>query len=215
MAELNQKTNNSLHLLDLSAQFFGDNIYSALSISLTESAILAIKAPNGTGKTTLLKQIAGLHHLDSGEIRWRDKSIKTMKDYHRELIWIGDAHGLIPHLTVAEQLEYIAKMWGEVQRLPATIHYLELSTFLSNKISELSSGWKRRVAIARLLLIPASIWVLDEPFNHLDEHATYLLGGLISSHADKGGITIFSAPQNNLPKLPNHNIISLELLDFI
>jgi heme exporter protein A len=204
-----------LSFCNLTAQFDSSIIYDNLSLSLLPSSVLAITAPNGTGKTTLLKQIAGLHHIDDGQIIFANQQIKTTQNYERQLVWIGTAHGLIPHLTVMEQLTYIAQMWGDLARLPATIHYFGLAGFLDNKISELSSGWQRRVAFAKLLLIPAKIWVLDEPFNHLDGNGIYLLSGLLNSHAERGGITIFSSTLDNLPKLPNHPIINLELLDFI
>ncbi len=216
MRQSTHNNNNILSIHNLSAQMNGNALYDGVSLSLTEGAVLAVVAPNGTGKTTFLKQLAGLQHIESGEVRFGSKIIRRLEDYDRQCIWQGDAHGLIPNLSVMQQLDYIATLWGLKARLPAAIHYMQLKPYLQHQVSELSSGWKRRVALMRLLLIPAKIWILDEPFNHLDEAGAHLLCGLLNSHADSGGVAIFSSPDmRNLPQLPNHRVNVLELIDFI
>ena len=194
----------------------GNALYEGVSFSLNEGAVLAVVAPNGTGKTTFLRQLAGLQHIEQGEVRFGSRIIRRLEDYDRQAIWQGDAHGLIPSLSVMQQLDYIATLWGLKARLPAAIHYMQLKPYLQHRVNELSSGWKRKVALMRLLLIPAKLWILDEPFNHLDEAGAHLLCGLLNSHADSGGVVIFSSPDiRNLPQLPNHRVNVLELIDFI
>jgi heme ABC exporter ATP-binding subunit CcmA len=215
MRQSTHNNNNILSIHNLSAQMNGNALYDGVSFSLNEGAVLAVVAPNGTGKTTFLKQLAGLQHIESGEVIFDSKIIRRLEDYDRQCIWQGDAHGLIPNLSVMQQLEYIATLWGLKARLPASIHYMQLKPYLQHQVSELSSGWKRRVALMRLLLIPAKLWILDEPFNHLDEAGAHLLCGLLNSHADSGGVAIFSSPDmRNLPQLPNHRIEVLQLMDF-
>jgi heme ABC exporter ATP-binding subunit CcmA len=212
----NTNKHNILSVNNLSAQMNGNGLYEGVGFSLTEGAVLAVVAPNGTGKTTFLRQLAGLQHIEQGEVIFGGKHIHRLEDYERECIWQGDAHGLIPSLSVMEQLEYIATLWGLKARLPAAIHYMQLKPYLQHQVSELSAGWKRKVSLMRLLLIPAKLWILDEPFNHLDEAGAHLLCGLLNSHADASGMVIFSTPDvRNLPQLPNHRIEILELMDFI
>ncbi len=214
--QLPQLPQTTLTLNNISAQMQGVMLYENVTLTLTEGAIIAVTAPNGTGKTTFLKQLAGLHHIESGDLTFCGLPINRPEDYDGKMIWLGDANGLIPTLTVQRQLEYIATLWGQPQRLPASIHYMQLKPYLQHRVSDLSSGWKRRVALTRLLLIPATLWILDEPFNHLDASGINLLCGLLNSHADKGGMVIFSSPDvRAIPQLPNHRIEVLELMDFI
>ncbi len=210
------KHNSNFTINNVTAQMQGRVLYEGVSLTLTEGAVMAVAAPNGTGKTTFLRQLAGLQHLENGSVTFVGRQINRMEDYEGLAIWQGDSHGLILSLSVAQQLEYMANLWGEKQRLPAAIHYMQLKPYLQHKISELSSGWKRRVALMRLLLIPASLWILDEPFNHLDANGAHLLCGLLNSHADGGGVVVFSTPDiSTLPTLPNHRTQVLHLTDFM
>jgi heme exporter protein A len=202
---------------NVSASIEGVALYEHISVSLLEGAVLAICAPNGTGKTTFLRQCAGLHPIEKvTHLTWCGATIRRPEDYKGDMIWQGDMHGLHPSLTVHEQLTYIAELWGEKQRLLPTIHYMQLQPYLHTRIEALSSGWKRRVALCRLMLIPSLLWLLDEPFVHLDAEGIHLLIGLLHSHAERGGITIFTTPHpQQLPSLPRTPITLLHLTDFI
>jgi heme exporter protein A len=198
-----------------SAQQGGIPLYSELGFCLKEGAVLVISAGNGVGKTTLLKQLAGLTMPERGTLTWFDTPITSAHDYDGDMLYLGDTDGLIPALTVREQVQYFARSWGEEARLPATIHYLELTPYLDARIQILSAGWRRRVALSRLLLIPALLWLLDEPSVHLDAHAGGLLAGMIRSHAERGGLAIITAPQMTAPPTIASTPVSvLHLQDF-
>lgn len=198
-----------------SAQQGGIPLYEQVGFCLKEGAVLMISAGNGVGKTTLLKQLAGLTRPESGVLKWFNTAITSPQDYDGDMLYIGDKDGVIATLTVREQLQYFARSWGEEARLPACIHYLELTPYLEAQVGTLSAGWQRRVALARLLLIPALLWLLDEPTVHLDAHAAGLLAGMIHAHAERGGVAILTAPtSSNPPSIVSTPVSILELQDF-
>ena len=174
-----------------------------------------ISAANGVGKTTLLKQLAGFTRPECGSVRWFDTPITSAQGYGGDMLYLGDVNGLYPDMTVREQLVYFANGWGEKERVPATLRYMQLDPYGEAKIAKLSAGWKRRVALSRLLIIPALLWLLDEPTVHLDAVACELLGGMIHSHAERGGLTIMTMPQmDTVPTLHNTPVNILRLEDF-
>ncbi len=199
---------------NLHAQQGGRLLYDDVGFSLLEGATLVISGANGCGKTTLLKQLAGMS-AHEGTLTWFDEAVTNTDTYERDMVYIGDRHGLYPELTVEEQLHYIAKLWGNEMLIPAAIRYLEFEPYLGTRIAALSAGWKRRVALARLLLIPSLLWLLDEPMMHLDSDGLILLGGMINSHAEKGGITILTMPMiEATPSLYETPVSTLLLEDF-
>lgn len=201
---------------DMAAQQRGTLLYAGLGFTLMEGAVLVISGENGLGKTTLLKQLAALTPAINGEVHWFQTRITSCRDYGQDMVYIGDTHGLYPELTVEEQLQYFSRVYGESMRLDATIHYMKLQPHLDKRISELSAGWKRRVALCRLLLIPSLLWLLDEPMVHLDADGAQLLGGMMHSHAESGGITILTLPQTaHVPTLQNVPVHVLQLADFV
>lgn len=198
----------------LSASQSGRILYKGLGFSLLEGSTLVISGVNGCGKSTLLKQIAAISQ-HQGELHWFDTPIRRTQDYERDMVYIGDTHGLYPELTVQEQLDYIAKQWGNPMLIDATIRYLEIEPYLNTQITSLSAGWKRRVALSRLLLIPSLLWLLDEPMMHLDSDGLVLLGGMIHAHAEKGGVTILTMPMiEATPSLYDTPVSTLMLEDF-
>ncbi len=215
---------HSTHTHSLKSVFACENIHGArggvplydqVGFCLSEGAVLAVTAPNGFGKTTLLAQVAGFRQLRSGAIHWFDQPVTSPKSYGGDMLYIGDSNGLYPELTVGEQLDYIARAFGQRERLAATVHYLELGPYMDVAVAALSAGWKRRLALSRLLLIPALLWLLDEPFAHLDAHASALVAGMIHSHAERGGLTILTAPQvEAAPKFYHTPVSVLQLTDF-
>ena len=200
----------------ISAQRGGITLYERVGFSLNEGAVLVVTAPNGIGKTTLLGQCAGFGGLHGGALHWFGASVVSPHSYDGDMLYLGDTNGLYSELTVAEQLTYIARVFGEKERLSATVRYLELEPYMDMHIATLSAGWKRRVALSRLLLIPALLWLLDEPFAHLDGHAQQLVIGMIHSHAQRGGITILTAPHMEKPLHVHNTPVSLlQLTDFV
>lgn len=210
-----QTRNALLSCENLKAAHSGRLLYHHVGFSLMEGACMVISGDNGSGKSTMLRQIAGIAP-QYGECIWFDTMIKSAADYDRDMVYIGDKHGLYDTFTVSEQLHFFAKHYGNTLLIDATIHYLEFEPYLNINVSALSAGWKRRLALSRLLLIPSLLWLLDEPMMHLDAHSTTLLGGLIQSHCEKGGACIMTMPYMDInPVIYDTPITLLHMHDFI
>ncbi len=174
-------------------------LFSDLGFSLAAGAWLQVEGENGAGKTSLLRIVAGLLTPADGEIRWNHQSVTQNQDeYHANLLYLGHAGAIKEEFTPLENLRMNAAIAGQ--------HVAEAEAFqalrrMGLKGREqlparfLSQGQKRRVALARLLVSPAKLWVLDEPFMALDVAAVAMLCGLIDAHLQKGGMALFTSHQ--------------------
>ncbi len=174
-------------------------LFTDLSFQLEAKQLLMLEGKNGSGKTTLLRALCGLYEPDVGEILWHGKSIKKQDElYRRELFYLGHLNAIKPDLTVFENLRFNTQLAGGLETDDALMQALDaigLFAFEDFPASQLSQGQKRRVALARLLLTKATLWVLDEPFVALDAAAVVLLQSIIADHVDKGGMVILTTHQ--------------------
>jgi heme exporter protein A len=161
--------------------------------------LLHVRGANGTGKTTLLRALCGLFTPDSGEIRWKGEPTRSLgAEYRRDLLYFGHLNGIKSDLTGIENLRVSATLdadlvdesaiWSALARI-GLVGFEDLPTRM------LSQGQKKRVALARLILSGAPLWVLDEPFTALDVGAVELLETLISEHVASGGMVILTTHQ--------------------
>ncbi|MFO0388950.1 MAG: heme ABC exporter ATP-binding protein CcmA [Alphaproteobacteria bacterium] len=165
-------------------------IFSGLGFSLQSGALLLLKGPNGVGKTTLIRMIAGLLPAEQGSITWNNQPTRDNAEFKRELMYIGHKSAVKADSTVEENLRFWAKIYNTELLIPAALKYFDLTKFKDAPAGQLSAGWQRRVALARLILAPSKLWLLDEPTNFLDEEAVILTASLIESRVTQGGIVI-------------------------
>ncbi len=174
-------------------------LFQDLHLDVQPGSLLHVRGRNGSGKTTLLRTLCGLFTPETGEVRWRGKSIQSLgEDYRRELLYCGHLLGLKADLTAIENLAIASTLSSDPVRtheLWQALERLGLAGFEDLPIRMLSQGQKKRVALARLLLSHAPLWVLDEPFSALDREAVCLLEELLARHLGQGGLVILTTHQ--------------------
>ncbi len=178
----------------------GDRLlFSGLDFAVAEATLLHVRGRNGSGKTTLLRSLCGLFTPDSGEIRWGGDSIRSLReDYRRHLLYFGHLNGIKGDLTGVENLRVAATLDDDRvsdDAIWAALGRIGLAGFEDLPTRMLSQGQKKRVALARLILSGATLWVLDEPFTALDLDAVDLLQGLIAGHVTGGGLVVLTTHQ--------------------
>ena len=165
-------------------------LFEDLSFALSPGDVVQIKGPNGAGKTTLLRAVAGLSSRVSGSMFWCGKPLQEVRwEYLRESLYLGHDAAVKPGLTPLENLRWHAALWGSCRDtgLEAALAELGLGHCLDTPARQLSAGQRRRIALARLLLSPARLWILDEPFTAIDLDGVAQVEALVSNHARNGG----------------------------
>ncbi|MDX1975151.1 MAG: cytochrome c biogenesis heme-transporting ATPase CcmA [Rickettsiales bacterium] len=182
-------------------------LFQQLGFCLQEGSILIVKGQNGAGKTTLIKMLAGLIPIEQGQgqIEWNGQPITDNADYKSELMYIGHKSAVKLDSTVEENIAFWAKLHDTEILIPAALTFFDLLQFKDVPASRLSAGWQRRVALARLIVAPCKIWLLDEPTNFLDDDAVLLIASLIESRVQQGGIVVVASHIMN-SAIPAHTL---------
>lgn len=175
-------------------------LFAHISFSLKYGETLLVEGPNGSGKSSLLRLLTGLATPVSGEVIWRGQSIRNQTAYFENLHYIGHANGIKLGLTVAENLRlasYLAQseMNHDIYSAKAESIFesLQLSAYKNKPAMYLSAGQKRRLALARLFLVPKILWILDEPLTALDAETQQFFLSQLAIHLQSGGISIVSS----------------------
>lgn len=167
-------------------------VFQGLGFSVASGEALVLTGANGSGKSSLLRLMAGLLRPAAGAVRWDDADAFADPDaHHARLHYVGHLDAVKPVLTVAENVSFWAAMRGGGNVGGA------LAAFGVGHLADvpgrfLSAGQKRRVALARVLAAPAPLWLLDEPATALDKAATALLREAIAGHRATGGMVVVS-----------------------
>jgi len=171
-----------------------------ISLEVKPGEIYRIAGPNGSGKTTLLRTVAGLRLPFSGNITWDNQAANLNNArYTSALRHVGHNNALKGDLTVAENLQFQATLLGlnDIKdHVDHALDYFALAPKKSTPVAELSQGQQRKAGLARLMLGPSAIWILDEPFTSLDQQASALLENLINEHLSNNGSALIATHQN-------------------
>ena len=177
-------------------------LFGGLDLQLPPGRITWLRGTNGSGKTSLMRILAGLSAPAEGELRWNGQPLSTASTQtaaRRAIVYIGHANALKDDLTLCEALVFLARLQGlddAPARARAALGRLGLGSRCDAMVRTLSQGQRRRGALARLALDQAPrTWILDEPYDALDRDSMAVLSGLIVGHAARGGALLLTSHQ--------------------
>lgn len=176
-------------------------LFHGVDFELAPGSVTWLRGTNGSGKTSLMRILAGLAHAAEGEVTWNGTPFaRAGAEARRGVLYIGHANALKDDLSLAEAVAFHAALAGldrAGERAVAAIDTLRLAPWRNSAVRTLSQGQRRRGALARLALDDAPrAWILDEPFDALDAASVVLLAGLIEAHAARGGAVLLTSHQS-------------------
>ena len=193
---------SKLIVSDLTCQRGYNELFRNLSFELNSGEILRVSGANGSGKTSLLKILAGLNSAESGKLTINSNKVGSY-DYQSDIFYLGHLPALSPELHCKENLDYLTKLnTSSNQALDEALTNVGLKNFEYEYAANLSAGQKRRVVLSALFITQAKVWLLDEPFTALDSEGINVIEPQITRHCNNNGICVLTTPQEcNLPRL--------------
>jgi heme exporter protein A len=189
---------SKLIVTDLCCQRGYNQLFSDLSFEVSSTNILRITGTNGSGKTSLLKILAGLNTSEHGTVSLNEFDVNS-NEYQQQIFYLGHSQALSSELSVIENLEFLLSLNKPIdkERLNVAIDRIGLKGYRDEYCSKLSAGQKRRVILAGLFISSAKVWLLDEPFTALDGDGIKIVENIIQKHCDDGGMCLFTTHQDS------------------
>ncbi len=172
------------------AAFRGERlVLRDITLRVPAGGALLLVGPNGSGKSTLLRLLAGLLRPAAGRVLWQGEDALADPAAHgARLVYVGHQDAVKPGLTAAENLRFAAVAGGG--EVAVGLAAVGLTALADLPARVLSAGQKRRLALARLAVSSALLWLLDEPTLGLDAAAVDRFGGLLADHRARGGVVV-------------------------
>lgn len=194
-------------------------LFADIDLTLSTGEILQIEGSNGSGKTTLLRVLCALAYADEGDVFWRGKNLRQHRsEFYAETLYLGHKPGIKAELSAVENLRLylsLGQTSGQAVIDDATIEQALEAVQLSGRedlpCGVLSAGQQRRVALARLILTSARLWILDEPLTALDLEGRNMVQRILENHVIAGGSLLYTTHQA-LP-VPGLNTRSMTMGD--
>lgn len=191
-----------LHATDLACDRDGRLLFEHLQVQVAAGDMLQVCGPNGCGKTSLLRLLAGLMQPAEGHVAFASPVQRSERG--RQLLWIGHATGIKDALSAEENLAWLCALHTPASRahIWTALAAIGLRGFEDVPCQRLSAGQQRRVALARLYLPGPPLWILDEPFTALDAQAVEQLERHLVDHCERGGMVVLTT-HHVLGRTPN------------
>ena len=188
---------SKLSVNNLSCQRGYNLLFENLSFELNSGEVLRISGQNGSGKTSLLKIIAGLNTPELGSIEF-DQNQSNSEKYQIETLYLGHYAALSSELSCIENLEYLTNLNTEIlsPNFHGALKEVGLENYENELAGNLSAGQKRRVALSLLFISQSRVWLLDEPFTALDSDGIKIIENQIEKHCANGGLCILTTHQD-------------------
>jgi heme exporter protein A len=169
-------------------------VFGPVDFALHEGEIALVEGDNGSGKTTLMRVLTGMLRPGSGEVLL-DGAPFSLDTVAGAVVFLGHHLGLKFDLSPRENLRFAAGLYGLRGGADPDLALAEvgLAGYEDDAVRRLSAGQKKRVALARLLILPARVWLLDEPYANLDREGIALVNRLLARHAARGGAALVTS----------------------
>jgi len=163
----------SVEIRDVRKSFGAASVIHGVNVSITDGEFVVLVGPSGCGKTTLLRMIAGLENITSGEIWIGERLVNHLPPKERDVAMVFQNYALYPHMTVASNMAFSMKLRGASQneideRVSRAAEILGLSQLLERFPRQLSGGQRQRVAMGRAIVRDPQVFLFDEPLSNLD-----------------------------------------------
>jgi len=166
-------------------------LFRGLGFTLAPGGALVLAGANGSGKSSLLRLLAGLLPPAAGSLTWNGRPVGANAEAQRaRLVYLGHADAIKPTLTVGEMLRLHGQLRGIAAEPGPALDALGIGALIDVPGRQLSAGQRRRVGLARLLICPAPLWLLDEPTVGLDEAALAAFRAIAAAHRQAGGAIV-------------------------
>ena len=200
-----------LQTRDLSCVKDDHVLFEGLNLDLSPGQILLVEGKNGSGKTSLLRILTGLSLPESGDVMWQGSPISEVgPDYYEQVNYVGHHDGIKRDLTCLENLRLVQAMGKPLPiDLDEALQKVNLYRFGDNFVATLSAGQKRRLAMARLVVTEAQLWIMDEPFTSLDKASMAMFQQMFEQHLENGGVIVMTSHHDI--EMPGSDVVRLNL----
>ncbi len=186
-------------------------IFQNLNLSLSNRSITQIRGKNGSGKTTFINVILNFLESKTGEIFWEGKNIKkNIFNFYNKTTFIMDHNTCTRKMTVLDNINFWSRLSSSKLTKDEIVLLLEtfnIQKYQNTKTMYLSSGEIRKLELLRLILEQKKLWILDEPYNHLDDLSIEILNQTFIDHINKDGVILFTSHLK--PSIDNLEILDL------